>query len=64
MSLVPPDLNDAEIRELDDLLAAVPAPLEALDVVMLDGYLCGVLSQPEVIERTRFLRPNTSGCVH
>ncbi|MBK6717204.1 MAG: UPF0149 family protein [Burkholderiales bacterium] len=55
MSLVPPDLNDAEIRELDDLLAAVPAPLEALDVVMLDGYLCGVLSQPEVIERTRFL---------
>lgn len=41
------DLNDAEIGELDDLLNAIPAPLESLDVVMLDGYLCGVLSQPQ-----------------
>ena len=46
MSAKPQDLSDAEIRELDDLLAAVPAPWEALDVVMLDGYLCGLLMQP------------------
>lgn len=44
-----PDLTDAEIGELDDLLAAIPQPLDALDVVMLDGYLCGVLAQPVTI---------------
>lgn len=40
------DLSDAEVSELDDLLAMVPAPFEALDVVAVDGYLCGVLAQP------------------
>lgn len=40
------DLSDAEVSELDDLLAMVPAPYEALDVVAVDGYLCGVLAQP------------------
>jgi uncharacterized protein len=54
---IPADLNDAEINELDDLLAAIPAPLEALDVVMLDGYLCGVLIQPEPLERSQWLPP-------
>lgn len=48
-------LSDAEIRELDDLLAAVPAPREALDVVMLDGYLAGVLAQPVLIEPAQWL---------
>ena len=43
------DLTDAEIAELDDLLAAVPEPWEAVDAVMLDGYLCGVLLQPQAI---------------
>lgn len=46
MSTKHQDLNDAEIRELDELLGAVPAPWEALDVVLLDGYLAGVLIQP------------------
>ena len=46
MALPPVDLSDADLRELDDLLASVPAPWEALDVVMLDGYLCGLLVQP------------------
>lgn len=41
------DLNDAQRDELQHLLDAVPAPLEPLDVSMLDGYLCGVLVQPE-----------------
>ena len=40
------DLSDAEFAELDALLADIPAPLEPLDVVMLDGFLCGVIVQP------------------
>ncbi|MEY8879293.1 MAG: UPF0149 family protein [Leptothrix sp. (in: b-proteobacteria)] len=51
------DLTDAEIGELDDLLAAIPEPLEALDVVMLDGYLCGVLAQPVSLEAGQWLPP-------
>jgi uncharacterized protein len=43
------DLSDAEFRELDELLAAVPEASQAMDVVMLDGYLCGVLVQPALI---------------
>jgi uncharacterized protein len=40
------DLSDAEFQQLDDLLADAPAPLEAMDAVMLDGFLCGVIAQP------------------
>jgi uncharacterized protein len=43
------DLTDAELDELADLLDATPAPLEPLDVLMLDGYLAGVLVQPRVV---------------
>ena len=53
MSLPAPaahDLTDAEFAELDDLLAATPEPLEPCDAVMLDGFLCGVLVQPVLIE--------------
>ncbi|WP_295645130.1 YecA family protein [uncultured Methylibium sp.] len=50
-------LSDPEISELDDLLAAIPAPFEPLDVVMLDGYLCGVIAQPDPIEPARWLPP-------
>lgn len=39
-------LSEAEIDQLQDLLDRVPAPLEPLDVSMLDGYLCAVLLQP------------------
>lgn len=53
----PAPLSDAEITELDDLLAAIPEPLQALDVVMLDGYLCGVLAQPVLIDAARWLPP-------
>jgi len=53
----PQPLTDTEIGELDDLLAAVPEPLEPLDVVMLDGYLCGVLAQPEAIPVEHWLPP-------
>jgi uncharacterized protein len=50
-------LTDPEIAELDDLLRAIPAPLEALDVVMLDGYLCGVIAQPQTVDPSAWLPP-------
>lgn len=44
------DLSDEEFAELDELLSQTPLPMEALDAVMLDGFLCGVLVQPRLIE--------------
>jgi uncharacterized protein len=52
---VPRDLDAAEWRALEELLAATPEPLEPLDVVMLDGFLCGVIVQPVVIEPAAWL---------
>lgn len=49
------DLTDAEFQELDTLLAAIPEPLEPLDVVMLDGFIAGIVVQPELIEPDRWL---------
>jgi uncharacterized protein len=43
----PRPLNEHELEELQQRLDALPAPLEPLDVSMLDGYLCGVLLQPQ-----------------
>ncbi|MDM4768369.1 UPF0149 family protein [Pelomonas sp. SE-A7] len=51
------DLTDAEFAELDELLAATPEPLQALDASMLDGYLCGVIVQPRLISFEEWL-PN------
>ncbi len=48
-------LDESEIQALQQLLDAVPAPLEALDVTMLDGYLCGVLLQPRPVPAIRWL---------
>ena len=48
-------LSDAELEELQALLDRVPAPLEPLDVSMLDGFLCGVLLQPRPVDRARWL---------
>ena len=49
------DLSEAEFRELDELLASVPEPLEPLDAVMLDGFLCGVLVQPTLVDADAWL---------
>ena len=49
-------LNDHERDELQALLDGVPAPLEPLDVSMLDGYLCGVLLQPRPVTAARWLK--------
>ncbi|MBC7731180.1 MAG: UPF0149 family protein [Bacteriovorax sp.] len=48
-------LTPRELDELQALLDTVPAPLEALDVSMLDGFLCGVLLQPQVVPPMRWL---------
>jgi uncharacterized protein len=42
-------LASAEIAELDELLAAVPEDRDPLDVAMLDGFLTGILLQPDVV---------------
>ena len=42
-------LDESDIDALQALLDEVPAPLEPLDVTMLDGFLCGVLVQPDEI---------------
>ncbi|HKW84864.1 MAG TPA: UPF0149 family protein [Burkholderiaceae bacterium] len=49
------DLSDEEFAELDELLLATPEPLEPVDAVMLDGYLCGVLVQPVLLEPATWL---------
>ena len=49
------DLTDAEFAELDELLASTPEPLEPVDVVMLDGFLCGVLVQPVLLQPEAWL---------
>ena len=66
----PASLSDREIDELQRLLDAVPAPLEPLDVSSLDGFLCGVLVQPQRLPSSRWLgcvtdhegRPLPAGC--
>jgi uncharacterized protein len=52
-----PDLTDAELDELADLLEATPEPLAPLDVLMLDGYLAGGLVQPRVLAIDEWLPP-------
>lgn len=42
-------LRDNELQALQQLLDGVPAPLEPLDLCALDGYLCGVLLQPQPV---------------
>jgi uncharacterized protein len=49
------DLTDEEFAELDDLLLQTPEPLTPCDVVMLDGYLCGVLVQPVLLQPDAWL---------
>ncbi len=43
------------MHDLEERLGQVPAPLEALDVSMLDGYLCAVLLQPQAPPPARWL---------
>jgi uncharacterized protein len=49
-------LSDAELTELEQLLDGLPEPLEPLDISALDGYLCGVLLQPQPVPASQWLR--------
>lgn len=51
------DLTDAEFDELDALLKGTPQPHAPLDVLMLEGYLLGVLVQPRVLAVDAWLPP-------
>ena len=51
----PAPLSDRDIDELQRLLDAVPAPLEPLDASSLDGFVCGVLVQPQRLPNPRWL---------
>ena len=42
-------LSDNEITELNELLLAADEDRDPLDVVMLDGFLTGLLLQPDVV---------------
>lgn len=48
-------LTAAEFDALDRALADWPSPGQALDVVALDGYLCGVLLQPTPVPEWQWL---------
>lgn len=48
-------LTEHELTQLQQLLDEVPSPLEPLDVSMLDGFLCGVLLQPQRVAQTSWL---------
>jgi uncharacterized protein len=48
-------LGDAEIAELEHLLAALPPPAQPLDTSALDGYLCGLLLQPQPVPAVDWL---------
>lgn len=48
-------LTERELDELQRLVDRVPAPLDALDASMIDGYLCGVLLQPRRVAVARWL---------
>lgn len=44
-----------DIERLQHLLDGVPAPLEPLDASALDGYLCGLVLQPQPVAPERWL---------
>jgi len=48
-------LDPDEIEALQTLIDGLPDTLEPLDVVMIDGYLCGVLLQPQPVPEARWL---------
>ena len=60
LALAPPGaaagpLSEAELDQLEALMDSLPDTLEPLDVVMIDGYLCGVLLQPQPVAAERWL---------
>jgi len=52
----PRPLDEGDIDAMQNELDRVPAPLEPLDVSMVDGFLCGVLLQPQAVDAAQWLR--------
>lgn len=48
-------LEEPDIQRLQALLDEVPAPLQPLDVSAMDGFLCGLLLQPNNIDPAQWL---------
>lgn len=48
-------LDEQDIRQLQDLLDQVPEPLQPLDVCAVDGFLCGLLLQPNDVPAAHWL---------
>jgi uncharacterized protein len=46
--------TDADIARLQDLLSRLPPPLDPPDISTLDGFLCGVLVQPNAVPPTQW----------
>jgi uncharacterized protein len=53
-SVEPEGWTSAELQNLQSQLDTVPAPFEPLDICALDGFLVGVLLQPQKIEQARW----------
>lgn len=49
-------LTDDEFAALERWLDRIPAAAEPLDVMMLDGFLCGVLLQPKPVPESQWWR--------
>lgn len=59
------DASDVgEWQKLQDLLDQVPAPLAPLDVSAVDGFLCGLLLQPNEIDSQKWLPCITDADAH
>ena len=49
------DFDEHDLERLQSLLDQVPEPLQPLDISAVDGFLCGLLLQPEEIRVTDWL---------
>jgi uncharacterized protein len=47
--------EEADLAQLQGLLEQLPPPLQPLDISALDGFLCGLLLQPNSIEVSRWM---------
>ena len=48
-------LTDAELDELEAFLASDAVPQDCMDLEMLDGYLCAIVSGPAVIQPSEWI---------
>jgi uncharacterized protein len=48
-------LSDAELDELESFLASDAVPQDCMDLEMLDGYLCAIVSGPAVVQPSEWL---------